>query len=141
MKYIGPEWLLYEAESELTSKGLIRYGSRGHSTERAGHGDQISDDKQVKVCSRNDKSAHPSEAEVHLGGSGALLLCRWGKLKEIFGTWYKMNMVPNGDEPLHSLQFELDEKAAAGRDTCEFLFCLVDAGNIKQTGPSGAFIS
>lgn len=59
------------------------------------------------------------------------------ELKEIFGTWYKMNMVPNGDEPSHSLQFELDEKAAAGRDTCEFLFCLVDAGNIKQTGPLG----
>ena len=39
------------------------------------------------------------------------------ELKEIFGTWYKMNMVSNGDEPTHSLQFELDEKAAAGRDT------------------------
>lgn len=48
-----------------------------------------------------------------------------------------MNMVSNGDELTHRLQFELDEKAAAGRDTCEFLFCFVDAGNIKQTGPQG----
>lgn len=71
--------LLEGAESELTSKGLIRYRSRRHSTEREGHGDQISDDKEVKVCFGNDKSVHPSEAEVHLGVSGALLLCRWGR--------------------------------------------------------------
>lgn len=59
------------------------------------------------------------------------------ELKEIFGTWYKMNMVSNGDELTHRLQFELDEKAAAGRDTCQSLFCFVDAGNVKQTGALG----
>lgn len=59
------------------------------------------------------------------------------ELKEIFGTWYKMNMVSNGDEPTHSLQLELDEEAAAGRDTWSSCSALLMAGNTKQTGPLG----